>query len=164
MLSILGAKLSNLYQFPLFEVFRLSGFGDFQRVELFFFILWFITGIITIILYYQGLSLIVQDLFSLQDYKALILPLGLCLVVFTLYMFPNTVEYQLLGFKYMPSLHFSCKSSLPQHPANSSQAPTKKLTTKDGRKLIASNISINAIESEDDIKFAPIFLAARVRM
>lgn len=106
MLSVLGPILSNLYQFPLFEVFRLSGFGDFQRVELFFFILWFITGIITIIIYYQSLSLIVQDIFFLKDYKALILPLGLCLIVFTLYMFPNTVEYQLLGFKYSPVYTF----------------------------------------------------------
>jgi len=101
MVSILGEKLSLLYQFPLFEVFRLSGFGDFQRVELFFFILWFITGITTIIIFYQGLTLIVQDIFSLQHDRALILPLGLCLVVFTLYMFPNTVEYNLMGFKYL---------------------------------------------------------------
>jgi len=106
MISILGARLSNLYQLPLFEVFRLSGFGDFQRVELFFFVLWFITGIITIMLYYQSLGFIVQDIFSLQDYKALILPLGLCLIVFCLYMFPNSVAYQLLGFKYAPVYTF----------------------------------------------------------
>ncbi len=102
MVGILGAKLVDLYQFPLLEVYRLSGFGDFQRLELIFFILWFITGITAIIIYYQGLTLIVQDIFSLNDYKPLILPLGLCLVVFTLYMFPNNIEYQLLGFKYTP--------------------------------------------------------------
>ncbi len=106
MVSILGAKLADIYQFPLFEVFRLSGFGDFQRVELFFFILWFITGITAIIIYYQGLCLIVQDVFSLKDYRPLILPIGLCLVVFTLYMFPNTVEYNLMGFKYLPIYTF----------------------------------------------------------
>lgn len=100
-ISILGANLTDLSQFPLYEVSRLVGFGDFQRVELVFFTLWFITGIIAIMIYYQGLSLIVQDLFSLKNHKALILPLGLCLVVFTLYMFPNTVEYNLMGFKYL---------------------------------------------------------------
>jgi len=106
MVCVLGATLSTLYQFPLFEIFRLSGFGDFQRLELFFFILWFITGITATIIYYQGLCFIVQDIFSLKNYRALILPLGLCLVVFTLYMFPNTVEYNLMGFNYLPIYTF----------------------------------------------------------
>jgi hypothetical protein len=105
-ISILGAKLAALSQFPLFDASRLAGFGDFQRVEMFFFLLWFITGITTIIIYYQGLTFIVQDLFALKNYKALILPLGLCLVVFTLYMFPNTVEYNLMGFKYLEVFTF----------------------------------------------------------
>ena len=106
MITVIGAKLTAVYQFPLFEVFRLSGFGDFQRLESLFFVLWFITGIISVMIYYQGLSWIVQDLFTLNDYKALILPLGLCLVVFGLYMFPNTIEYNLMGFKYMPVYTF----------------------------------------------------------
>lgn len=100
-IGMLGTNLADLAQFPLFEASRLAGFGDFQRVELLFFLLWFVTGIMTIMIYYQGLSLIVQDLFVLKNNKALILPLGLCLVVFTLYMFPNTVEYNLMGFKYL---------------------------------------------------------------
>lgn len=130
MLSILGAKLSNIYQFPLFEVFRLSGFGDFQRVELLFFVLWFITGIITIMIYYQSLGFIVQDIFSLQEYKALILPLGLCLIVFTLYMFPNTVEYQLLGFKYTPVYTFSINLLYPSILLIAAKLRQKSLTQK----------------------------------
>ena len=105
-IATLGAKLADLSQFPLFEVSRLAGFGDFQRVELIFFLLWFVTGIMTIMIYYQGLNLIVQDLFALKNDKTLILPLGLCLVVFTLYMFPNTVEYSLMSFKYLPVYTF----------------------------------------------------------
>lgn len=113
MISILGMKLATLYQFPLFEVFRLSGFGDFQRVELFFFVIWFITGITTIIIYHQGLCFTVQDLFALNDYKALILPLGLCFIVFSLYMFPNTVVYRMLGFKYTPIYTLSINALYP---------------------------------------------------
>lgn len=105
-ITILGTKLASLYAFPLYEVFRLSGFGDFQRVELFFFVLWFLSGVTTVIIYYQGLCLIIQDFFVLHDYKSLILPLGLALIVFSLYMFPNTVEYNLLGLKYTPVYTF----------------------------------------------------------
>lgn len=98
-IAALGVELVDIYQFPIYEVFRLAGFEDFQRIELGFFLLWFITAITCIIIYYQGLSLLIQDIFSLQHYKPLILPLGLCLLVFAIYMFPNTVEYQWLGFK-----------------------------------------------------------------
>lgn len=112
-ITILGPKLAGIYKFPLYEVFRLSGFGDFQRVELFFFLLWFLTGITTIIIYYQGLGLIIQDVFVLHDYKALILPLGLAMIVFSLYMFPNTVEYDLLGYKYTPVYSFTINLFYP---------------------------------------------------
>lgn len=112
-IMVLGSKLESLYLFPLYEVFRLSGFGDFQRVELFFFVLWFLTGIITITIYFQGLSLIIQDVFVLHDYKALILPLGLVIIVFSLYMFQSTVEYNWLGFKYIPVYSFTINLSYP---------------------------------------------------
>jgi hypothetical protein len=66
------------------------------------------------VIYFQGLAFVIQDVFSLKSYKALILPLGLCIVVFTLYMFPNTVEYTLLGFSYLP-VYISCQSFLSDH-------------------------------------------------
>lgn len=100
-IAVLGKDLAYLSLFPLFETSRAIGMENFQRMELLFFVIWFITGMYTMLIFYQGLTFIVQDLFTLKNYRALILPLGLCIVVFTLYMFPNTVEYSLLGFKYL---------------------------------------------------------------
>lgn len=105
-ITVLGANQAELSLFPLFETSRVIGIENFQRVELLFFAIWFITGIYTILIYYQGLNFVVQDLFSLKSNKVLILPLGACLMVFTLYMFPNTVEYSLLGFKYLEVFTF----------------------------------------------------------
>jgi spore germination protein KB len=105
-ITVLGANQAELSLFPLFETSRVIGIENFQRVELLFFAIWFITGIYTILIYYQGLNFVVQDLFSLKSNKVLILPLGACLMVFTLYMFPNTVEYSLLGFKYLEFFTF----------------------------------------------------------
>ncbi len=104
--AILGSRLIDLFQFPLYQSFRLAGFGEFRRVELGFLILWFITGITAITIAFQGLTFILQDIFSLKDYKALILPVGLCLVVFSLYMFPSSFEYATLSFQYMPIYTF----------------------------------------------------------
>ncbi|HWQ74468.1 MAG TPA: endospore germination permease [Syntrophomonas sp.] len=100
-IAVQGAELADLSLFPLYSASRLIGFENFQRVELLFFFVWLFTGVYTILVYYQGVNFIVQDLFFLKDYRPLILPLGLCIIVFTLYMFPNTVEYTLLGFKYL---------------------------------------------------------------
>jgi spore germination protein KB len=105
-ITVLGEGLAHLSLFPLFESSRLVGLENFQRVELLFFVIWLFTGMFTMLIYYQGLTLIVQDLFALKSYKPLILPLGLCIVVFTLYMFPNTVEYMLLGFNYLQVFTF----------------------------------------------------------
>jgi len=105
-ITVLGESQANLSLFPLFETSRLLGFENFQRVELLFFVIWLFTGLYTMVIYFQGLAFVIQDVFSLKSYKALILPLGLCIVVFTLYMFPNTVEYTLLGFSYLPVYTF----------------------------------------------------------
>ncbi len=101
-ISILGPTLTKLSQFPIFEVFRVAGFGEFKRLELGFILMWFLTGATAVIIYMQGLLFIMQDVFALRDYKSLILPLGLGIIVFTAYMFPSDIEYQSLGFKYMP--------------------------------------------------------------
>lgn len=105
-LSILGRELTQTSRFPLFEIYRLVGFGEFRRLELSFLVLWLISGITPIIILYQGMNFILQDIFSLKDYKALILPTGLLLGVLTLYMYPADIPYLVLGFKYIPTYTF----------------------------------------------------------
>lgn len=105
-ISILGPYLTQLSQFPIFEVFRLVGFGEFRRLELGFLILWFLTGVTAITIFLQGILFICQDVFYKKDFKPLILPLGLAIVVFASYMFPADIVYNLLGFKYTPIYTF----------------------------------------------------------
>jgi|GEM_PF-407908 len=105
-LSILGRDLTESSRFPLFEIYRLVGFGEFRRLELSFLVLWLISGITPIIILYQGMNFIVQDIFSLKNFRVLILPIGLCLAILTPYMFPSDIPYLLLGFKYIPTYTF----------------------------------------------------------
>lgn len=100
-ISILGPALTRLFQFPIFEVFRQVGFGEFRRLELGFLLLWFLTGTTVVIIFLQGLLFICQDVFALKDYKPLIIPFGLSLIVFTAVMFPSDIAYQALNFKYL---------------------------------------------------------------
>ena len=105
-LAILGPDLIESSRFPLFEIYRLVGFGEFRRLELTFLVLWLTAGITSIIIMYQGITFITQDIFSLKDYRALILPVGLLLTVLTLYMYPSDIFYQALGYKYIPAYTF----------------------------------------------------------
>lgn len=104
--SILGPELIRLFRFPLYQVVQQAGFGEFKRIELIFLILWFITAFASIVIYFQGINFILQDVFSLQDYKALILPVGLLLVILSPIMFPSDIDYSQLGVKYFPVYTF----------------------------------------------------------
>lgn len=112
-IAILGPDLINIMQFPLFEVYRLAGFGEFRRLEIAFLFLWFITGITAILIYYQSLNFALQDLFSLKDYRPLILPAGLCMIVFTLFMLPNNLQSEILEFQYVPIYSLSVNLLYP---------------------------------------------------
>jgi len=101
-ISILGQELAEISRFPLLKVNRLTGFGEFRRVELFFFILWFIVGFTALTVYYQGLVLNLKELLRLENPRPLILPLGLFLMVFTSYMYPSDLNYITTRLRYVP--------------------------------------------------------------
>lgn len=93
-ISVLGPEWTMASRFPLYDVFRLVAVQNFQRVELFFFALWFITGFMAILVYYQGFLLGLKDLFDLRDYRSVIFPAGLLLLVLSIYMIPSDLYYE----------------------------------------------------------------------
>lgn len=105
-LSILGPEITQTSRFPLFEIYRLVGFGEFRRLELTFLVFWLISGIIPIIVLYQGMNYIMQDIINLKDHRVLIIPTGLFIMVLTLYMYPSDISYYVLGFRYIPTYTF----------------------------------------------------------
>ncbi|NLO20573.1 MAG: endospore germination permease [Syntrophomonadaceae bacterium] len=90
--AVVGKELALLSRYPLFEAFRLMRMGDFERIELFFFVLIFVCSLLALLLFYQGLALGMQKLFRLQEYRAIILPLGLLLISLSTYMFQSDLE------------------------------------------------------------------------
>lgn len=107
LVAILGPDLIHIIRFPLLEVFRRIAFSNLQRIELFFFVMWFIIGMATIVISFQALFLGIKDYFNLKEGSSLILPLGLLLIVLTAYMIPTDIdlfsfESQLLPFHNLP--------------------------------------------------------------
>lgn len=91
--AALGQELMQIARFPLYEVLLLIRFSTFQRIELFFFVMWSFTNFMAITLSYQSLTLCIKDLFSLKNYQTLIIPVGLCIGVLSIIMFPSDVEF-----------------------------------------------------------------------
>jgi spore germination protein KB len=84
-LAVLGPELTLAYAFPLFKVFRLVEAQNFQRIELFFFAMWFISSFIPGVVYYLGVVLGLKELFGLKNYRSLILPVGLFIITMSIY-------------------------------------------------------------------------------
>lgn len=91
--GVLGPELVGSIRFPLYEVFRLVSVQNFQRIELFFFALWFTTGFIAILVYWQGFLLGVKELLSLHDHRPVILPAGLAVIIMSAYIIPSDVFF-----------------------------------------------------------------------
>lgn len=84
-LAVLGPELTLAYAFPFYKVFRLVEVQNFQRIELFFFAMWFTTSFIAGLVYYLGVVLGLKELFGLKDYRSLILPVGLLILTMSIY-------------------------------------------------------------------------------
>ncbi|HHV16841.1 MAG TPA: GerAB/ArcD/ProY family transporter [Gelria sp.] len=95
-LSILGPEYVLLTRFPLYASLRFVAFADFQRVELFFFILWFVSGFMVLLINYTAGVLAVKEFFKLPNFKSIILPIGFFLVVMSLYMYNSDMEFYTL--------------------------------------------------------------------
>lgn len=92
-LAVLGPEMTLVNAFPLYQVFRLAEIQTFQRIELFFFALWFTTGFMQLLIYYLGFSIGLQELFGLKSYRSIILPAGLLVVVISIYIISSDMYF-----------------------------------------------------------------------
>ncbi len=92
-LGVLGENLIKISHFPFYDIFLMLRFQDFQRIELFFFLL-FVTLVLTVLIVaHSTLTLALQSFFKLKNYSALVIPLALFILVFTCNIFPSEIEF-----------------------------------------------------------------------
>lgn len=96
-IAVLGPEMTILLQFPLYASLRMLTLADFQRVELFFFLLWFTGGFVVLMINYLAASLALKDYIGLPRLNPLVLPLGFFLTVISLYMYSSDMEFYALG-------------------------------------------------------------------
>lgn len=91
----LGPQMLEISRFPFYDAIRLVQFSNFQRIELFFFILfWSVTSSV-VILSYRSMVLGLQNFFALRNYQVLILPTGFLILTLAMYTLPSGLQFNL---------------------------------------------------------------------
>lgn len=90
---VLGTDMTARQTFPSYALAKKINVGSFlQRIEAVMAIMWFITIYYRIYFYVYGAMLGMKQLFNLKDYRPLILPVGMLLVVLSLIVHPNVMH------------------------------------------------------------------------
>lgn len=90
--GVLGADISEKQMFPSFSLAKRINIGNFfARVEILIAAIWFITVYFKTVFYFYGCVTGLAHLFRLEDYRALVLPMGMLVVIYSLVVYPNVV-------------------------------------------------------------------------
>lgn len=91
-ISILGADFSERNIYPSYALAKKINIGNFiQRVEILMAGMWFLTIFFKTSFYSYHFITGLAQIFGLKDYRPLVLPYGMILVVYSLVVYPNVV-------------------------------------------------------------------------
>ncbi|RBW68534.1 GerAB/ArcD/ProY family transporter [Bacillus taeanensis] len=92
---VLGHYITSLHQYPSYELFLKINIGNFiERIEAVMATIWFITIYFKMTMYFYGAVLGLSQMLKLNNYRPLILPLGMFLIPFSLVIYPNNAYMQ----------------------------------------------------------------------
>lgn len=91
---VLGAETTARQLYPSYTLAKRIMLGSFiQHVEVVVAIMWFITIYFKMSLYFYAACLGLSQTFRLANYRTVVIPLGILMVVLSLIVHPNTVHY-----------------------------------------------------------------------
>ncbi|WP_232696505.1 GerAB/ArcD/ProY family transporter [Brevibacillus daliensis] len=91
---VLGADSTARQIYPSYQLAKKINIANFlTRLEAILAVIWFTTMFIRLSLFFYVTVLGLAQTLKLQDYRSLVFPLGMILIVFTLIMAPNIVYY-----------------------------------------------------------------------
>ncbi|WP_199613640.1 GerAB/ArcD/ProY family transporter [Paenibacillus alkalitolerans] len=91
-ITVLGADLTANHLYPSYALAKIINIGQFfQRVEVLIAAIWFITVYYKTTFYFYGFVVGIAQVCNLSDYRPLVLPCGMILVVYSLVVYPNVV-------------------------------------------------------------------------
>ncbi|QGU00535.1 hypothetical protein SYNTR_1941 [Candidatus Syntrophocurvum alkaliphilum] len=91
--AVIGAETVELKRFPFLEVYKMIDIPGLERIDQFFFFFWFVTAFFAILLSYQAVAMGTKTLFSLNNYRSILLPLGLLTIIMTFIFHDNDIIF-----------------------------------------------------------------------
>lgn len=89
-ISVLGTKMTERHMFPSYALAKQISIGNFlERVEILIAGIWFLTVYFKTTFYFYGFVKGLAQILKIEDYRPLVLPLGMILVVYSLVVYPN---------------------------------------------------------------------------
>lgn len=89
---VLGEDITARSMFPSYSLVKKINIGDFfQRVEAVLAGLWFITTFVKTIFYFYSWAHSFSEVIKLKDYRVVMIPFGMILVVSSLIVYPDVV-------------------------------------------------------------------------
>ncbi|UFJ39832.1 endospore germination permease [Brevibacillus humidisoli] len=102
-LLVLGPDLTARNIYASYSLAKQISVGDFiERIEAILAIMWLLTMYFKITLYYYASHLGLAQLLKLRDYRMLLLPMGVNIVVLAIVISPNISYYNLVISRYWP--------------------------------------------------------------
>ncbi|MBD0381446.1 GerAB/ArcD/ProY family transporter [Paenibacillus sedimenti] len=89
-ISVLGTKMTERHMFPSYALAKQISIGNFlERVEILIAGIWFLTVYFKTTFYFYGFVTGLAQILNMKDYRPLVFPLGMILVVYSLVVYPN---------------------------------------------------------------------------
>lgn len=88
---VLGSYFTDRNFYPTYVLAKKISIGNLERVEVIIAGMWMITILYKACLYFYALMISISQVFRLNDYRPVILPIGMITVILSLLVFPNSV-------------------------------------------------------------------------
>jgi spore germination protein KB len=89
-ISVLGAQITERHMYPSYALAKQINIGNFlQRFEILIAGIWFLTVYFKTTLYFYCFVMGLAQVLNIKDYRPIVLPLGMILVVYSLVVYPN---------------------------------------------------------------------------
>ncbi|NBI05962.1 GerAB/ArcD/ProY family transporter [Senegalia massiliensis] len=89
---VLGAEITSRHLYPTHILSKKAKVGEYiQRLEILFAMVWFLSVFYKLFIYFYGLTLSVSQFLKLNDYKILILPIAMIMIILSTIVYPDTI-------------------------------------------------------------------------
>ncbi|WP_085506838.1 GerAB/ArcD/ProY family transporter [Thalassobacillus devorans] len=92
---VLGSDLTALNEYPVYELAsKINIAGFLEGIEIIVAIVWMLTIFFKLIILYYGAALGIAQFLNIEDYRVLLLPLGMGLIVLSIIVYPDVAYFE----------------------------------------------------------------------